>query len=73
MIGLRDAEAVLSGLVIYVSEEGFYDADRPIDAALREEVATIKAELKNFEPQFEELGSMLGDLRTMVRLVIIGL
>jgi hypothetical protein len=72
MIGLRDAGAVLSDLSTHVTElEGPHDADRSIDATLQEWVATIKTELENFEPQFEELGRMLDDLRTMVRLAII--
>jgi hypothetical protein len=74
MIELRDAGVVLSGLSTHVTGlEGLYNADRPIDATLQEWVTTIKTELESFEPQFEELGRILADLRTMVRLLMTGL
>jgi hypothetical protein len=74
MIGLRDAGVVLSDLSTHVTElEGLYDADRPINATFQEWVTTIKTELESFEPQFEELGRMLADLRAMVRLLMTGL
>jgi hypothetical protein len=73
MIGLRDAGVMLSDLSTHVTElEGLYNADRPIDATLKEWVTTIKTELEKLEPQFEELGRMLDDLRKMVRLLLTG-
>jgi hypothetical protein len=63
MIGPRTAGVVLSCASTHVTElEGLYDADRSLDATLQEWLTTIKTELENFEPQFEELGRMLDDL-----------